>query len=328
MGKLSLATVADGLDAMLNGQMTAQGRIAAHLVAAAEAAGRDAACVIETLDAVVQTTVLDELWITDEEGFAYLTTVRDDDGALVRFQFYADPEAQPQASKFYRLLSSAIDSDDVVTQAAQVREIDWDIYKYVGVCGVDRQRIVQVGSTLAFEEQGLLSNTYASPVMTAVLAAFGERDLLRATYTDRLEEVRAVHTGILAKQLAVQATLVEHFLEGAEAAGWSAKEVTARLRRIVDAAPISEIHVADPSGRLTLSSLPAPLPLELPRAEDLGPIMKGSARVIDHPNAIMPGDVLTSQSVTAYFEASARIVQVRMLLGEDMILSPAFVLPD
>ena len=50
---------------------------------------------------------------------------------------------QPQASAFYPLLSSPADSDDVVAQEARVREIDNEIFKYVGVSGVDRPGIVQ-----------------------------------------------------------------------------------------------------------------------------------------------------------------------------------------
>ena len=57
---------------------TAQARIAAHLVAAAEAAGQDPPRIIETLDAIVASTVLDEFWITDSVGFSYLTNVRDE----------------------------------------------------------------------------------------------------------------------------------------------------------------------------------------------------------------------------------------------------------
>ena len=51
---------------------------------------------------------------------------------LVPFRFEADPAVQPQASKFYVLLESDIDDDDFITQPAQVREIDQEVYKYVG----------------------------------------------------------------------------------------------------------------------------------------------------------------------------------------------------
>ena len=103
-----------------------------------------------------------------------------------------------------------------MTQSAQVREIDHEIYKYVGVSGVDRNRIVQVGNAPAFDEQDVLSNAYTSPVMTAVMAAFGEPELLRNTYTSRLVEIDIVLEGILGQQMIVQATLVDYFIADAE----------------------------------------------------------------------------------------------------------------
>ena len=87
IGGISLANIARTLDATLNDQMVAQARIAAHLVAAAEEAGQDPPRIIETLDAIVANTVLDEFWITDSVGFSYLTNVRDETGELVPFRF-------------------------------------------------------------------------------------------------------------------------------------------------------------------------------------------------------------------------------------------------
>ena len=226
MSDISLADVARALDAMLDDQMTGQARIAAHLVAAAEAAGHGAGRVIETLTEVVSTTVLDECWITDGEGLAYITTVRNADGAPVPFRFSPDPEVQPQASAFHPLLSSDPESDDVVAQGAQVREIDNEVFKYVGVAGVDRRRIVQVGNALAFEEQALQSGVYTSPVMTAVLAAFSEPDLLASARTSEYAEIGSVFEGLLGQQMIVQATLVACFVAAAEAAAWSAGRST------------------------------------------------------------------------------------------------------
>ena len=101
MGEISLANVARTLDATLDGPMTAQARIAAYLVEAAEAAGYDPPRINSILDQITQETVLDEFWITDEEGFSYLTNVRDAAGVRVPFRFDPDPAVQPQASKFY-----------------------------------------------------------------------------------------------------------------------------------------------------------------------------------------------------------------------------------
>ena len=118
MDKISLADVAHALDAMIDLQMTVQARITAHLIAAAEAAWHNAARLIATLDDIAAKTVVDEFWITDEQGVVYVTNVRDARGALVPFRFDPDPAVQPQASAFHVLLSSSVDKDDVVMQAA------------------------------------------------------------------------------------------------------------------------------------------------------------------------------------------------------------------
>ena len=328
MDKISLANVARALDSMLDGKMTAQARIAAHLVAAAEAAGHDSARVIETLDAIAAKTVLDEVWITDEQGFAYLTNVRDETGALVPFRFNPDPAVQPQASQFYVLLASPLDSDDVITQLAQVREIDQEIYKYVGVSGVDRHRTVQVGNALAFEEQGVMSNTYTSPVMTAVLAAFGEPEMLSNAYTSRLDEIRTVFEGILGKQMIVQATLVDYFVAVAEEDGWSREEINSRLRRIVNSTPIGEIHIVALSGDAVYTALLSPLagnsPAGLLGAEDLGPLVDGTKQVVDHPTAPRASDGTIYKYVTVASTNSPRFVQVGLPIEGSSLVSPRF----
>ena len=285
MGKISLATIARTLDTMLDAQMAAQARIAAHLVAAAEAAAHEASRVIETLDAIVESTVLDEIWITDEKGVACLTTVRDEAGALLPFRFDPDPTVQPQASTFYALLASPPDSDgDAVTQPAQVREIDHEIYKYVGVSGVDQHRIVQVGNAPAFDEQDVLNNAYTSPVMTAVMAAFGEPELLSNTYTSRLAEIKIVLDSILGQQMIVQATLV-------------------------GSTTIGEIHVVTLGGEAVYTSVgsspPSHLLAGLPRGDDRVPLTQ-----VVHDIAPRSSDGAVYKYVTVASANSPRWVQV------------------
>ena len=324
MDKISLADVAHALDAMIDSQMTAQARITAHLVAAAEAAGHDAARLIATLDDVAANTVVDEFWITDEQGVAYVTTVRDDSGALVPFRFDPDPAVQPQASAFYVLLASSVDSDDVVTQEAQVREIDHGVYKYAGVSGVDRQRIVQVGNGLAFEEQVSQSNAYASPVMTSVLAAFDVPELLSDTYTSEFDEIRPIFEEILGQQMVVQATLVDRFAAAAEEAGWSADGINGRLRRIVRSSPIGEIHIVGRNGDVLYTSL-QPLPDELPDAGDLGPLMDGSQPALDQTTAPRASDGAVYKHVAIAAAGSPRLVQVGLPVADNSPVSPRFV---
>ncbi len=291
MGEISLANIARTLDATLDDQMTAQARIAAHLVAAAEAAGQDPPRIIRTLEAVVANTVLDEFWITDEQGYSYLTNVRDDAGALVPFRFDPDPAVQPQASKFYVLLGAPLGSEEVITQPAQVREIDQQVYKYVGVGGVDKPRIVQVGNALAFGEQEILSNTYTS---------------LRA-------DVSAVIEGILDQHMAVEATLLDYFVAAAEEAGWSTNEIDGRLRRIADSTAIGEIRIGDAGGAAVYASLPPPVAggaAAFPHLDALAPLLDGSERVVQHPTAPRVSDGTVYKYVTVASADSPRVVQV------------------
>ena len=290
MGEISLANVARTLDATLDDQMTAQARIAAHLVAAAEAAGQDPPRIIETLDAIVANTVLDEFWITDSVGFSYLTNVRDENGALVPFRFDPDPTVQPQASKFYVLLGS--DVDDVITQPAQVREIDQEVYKYVGVGGVDQDRIVQIGNALVFGEQEILTNVYAT----------------------QRADVSAVVEGIIGQQMLVQATIVGHFAAAAEEAGWSAEEIDGRLRRIVGSTVIGEIRVVNPDGTVAFSSLLPPLTGapsgSVPHAGELSPLLEGTERSLELATASRAADGAVYKYVAVAGAGSPRVVQV------------------
>ena len=290
MGEISLANVARTLDATLDGQMLAQARIAAHLVAAAEEAGYDAPRTIRILDSIIGETVLDEFWITDESAFSYLTNVRDDRGELVPFQFNPDPAVQPQASLFYVLLDG-IDDDDVITQPAQVREIDNEVYKYVGVGGVDKPRIVQVGNAIVF----------------------GDQEILTSGYTSQRADVSAIIEGILGQQMAAQATMLERFIGAAEAAGWTRDDIEFRLRRLVTTTIIGEVRVADANNVPLYSSL---LPsaaggadAALVRPEDLGELVE-APDVVEHPTAARPSDGALYKYVTAATGESGRRVQV------------------
>jgi hypothetical protein len=60
----------------------------------------------------------------------------------VNFTFEADPAKQPQASAFWPLITGG---KEIVIQGARKREIDDQVFLYVGVAGVDKPRIVQVG---------------------------------------------------------------------------------------------------------------------------------------------------------------------------------------
>ena len=286
MGEISVANVARTLDATLDPQMIAQARIAAHLTAAAEEAGWNAPRIIRVLDGIVAETVLDEFWITDETAYSYLTNVRDERGELVPFQFSADPAVQPQASKFYVLLLG--DDGDVITQPAQVREIDNQVYKYVGVGGVDKQRIVQVGNGIVFSDQ----------------------EILTSRYTSERADVSAIIEGILGQQMAAQATMLERFITAAEAAEWTRDDIEFRLRRIATTTVIGEIRVADANNVPLYSSLLPPAAAALVRPGDLDELTADSRGVVEHPTAARPSDGALYKYVTVATGDAGRRVQV------------------
>jgi len=118
-------------------QMVVEARIAANLVSVAEGRAKMSPPEIQSLlRDITDNSVLSEFWITDEKGEAYLTNTG------VQFTFSPDPREQPQAHIFYQLLGQKNGS---VIQEARKREIDPRIFKYVGVSGVDKPRIVQLG---------------------------------------------------------------------------------------------------------------------------------------------------------------------------------------
>jgi hypothetical protein len=116
--------------------MVGEALLAAHFVALAEKAGMAPSEIDTILKGISQRSAIQEFWITDSAGHAYLTNTG------VDFTFSPDSAKQPQASAFWPLIDG---SKDVVIQEARKREIDDQVFKYVAVAGVDKRRIVQVG---------------------------------------------------------------------------------------------------------------------------------------------------------------------------------------
>jgi hypothetical protein len=117
--------------------MVGEALLAAHFVALAEKSGLKPAEINATLKNIAEKSAVQEFWITDSAGHAYLTNTGID------FTFTPDAAKQPQASAFWPLITGG---EKIVIQAARKREIDNRVFKYVGVAGVDKPRIVQVGS--------------------------------------------------------------------------------------------------------------------------------------------------------------------------------------
>jgi hypothetical protein len=127
---------AEDLEDIVGQHMVAEALLAAHLVAVAGKAGLGNEEIRAILKDVADNSAIDEFWITDPEGHAVLANRE------FSFTFSPDPAKQPQASAFWPLLTG---EQKVVIQKAEKREVDDEIYKYVGVAGIDMPRIVQVG---------------------------------------------------------------------------------------------------------------------------------------------------------------------------------------
>jgi adenylate cyclase len=131
---------AAGCEDTIARHMIGEAMLAAQFVAAAEKNGMTAEGINGILKDIAGKSAIEEFWITDSSGHAYLTNTGID------FTFSSDAAKQPQASAFWPLITGA---KKVVIQNARKREIDNKIFKYVGVAGVDKPRIVQVGVSAA-----------------------------------------------------------------------------------------------------------------------------------------------------------------------------------
>jgi hypothetical protein len=123
-------------EGLIAGHMVAEALLVAHLVASAEKAGMKKDDIDAILKSVAEKSSVQEFWITDSSGRVSFTNTGID------FTFSADRAKQPQASVFWPLLSG---DKKIVVQESRKREIDDRVFKYVGVAGVDKPRIVQVG---------------------------------------------------------------------------------------------------------------------------------------------------------------------------------------
>lgn len=173
-------------------QMVVEATIAAHMVAIAEQAGLSPDEINAHLVAITETTVLSEFWITDSWGHAYLHNL-----AGVDFTFSPDAQEQPQASVFWPLITGA---KKVVIQEARQREIDIEIFKYVGVAGIDQPRIVQVGYNAAMLND--LRQQVSLERLVAALVAGGDVEAIRVVDSETTTLIFSESPGIDSATLA------------------------------------------------------------------------------------------------------------------------------
>lgn len=200
-------TINSNLEIAIGEQMIVEATLAAHFVAIAEQAGITTAEINSRLKSIADNSVLTEFWITDENGNAYLTNEN------FGFSFNPDPKVQPQAYVFWDLITGR---QNVVNQSAQKREVDNHIFKYVGVAGIDKPRIVQVG----INADELVTN---SNIETEV-----------------------------GKHMVVEALIAAHLADVAEKAGLTTSEINSHLRIIASGTVLDEFWITDSQGHAYL----------------------------------------------------------------------------
>ena len=123
--------------AIISNHMVAEAMLTARYIDAALKAGMTADEINAALSGIADQSAISEFWISDSDGRVEFTNV-----SGIEFAFPTDPNAGTQAAPFADLLNG---SETVVVQDFQPREADSAVFKYVGVAGVDKPRIVQVG---------------------------------------------------------------------------------------------------------------------------------------------------------------------------------------
>ena len=133
---------ASAADDAVSKHMVAQAMLTAHFVAAALKAGMSKGEINAALTKVAAGSAISEFWVSDEKGRIEFTNIPG-----MSFKFPTDPAGKSQAALRSRRLLNG--SKTVVVQGFQAREFDGKMFKYVGVAGVDKRRIVQVGVSQA-----------------------------------------------------------------------------------------------------------------------------------------------------------------------------------
>ena len=124
-------------DKLISGHMVAQAMLAAYFIDAAFKANVSKEQINAALKTIAVNSAISEFWISDENGKIDFTNFPEID-----FTFPMDPSGTSQADPFAALIGG---DSNVVVQDYMERELDRKLYKYVGVAGIDKSRIVQVG---------------------------------------------------------------------------------------------------------------------------------------------------------------------------------------
>ena len=138
---LNGVTVAGGVlqstEGLVSKHMVAEAMLTSQFIDAALRAGMSQDEINAVLTKITEQSIISEIWVSDEGGNIEFSNFPD-----VNFNFPTDSSSYSQAFPFTALLDG---SESVVVQGLMERELDGKSYKYVGVSGTDKSRIVQIG---------------------------------------------------------------------------------------------------------------------------------------------------------------------------------------
>lgn len=143
-------TVEVGTEEMAAKHLIVSARILSNYVAVAESCKIPATTINDRLRNMVNPDLLGEVLISDQLGKTTFSNLPED-----RLKNQIDPLKDHEAEAFWPLLKASKDMS--ITQPLNRRNRDGRLFKYVGVPGVDRPRIVQV--SMAGDDLKELQNT-------------------------------------------------------------------------------------------------------------------------------------------------------------------------
>jgi HAMP domain-containing protein len=267
-------------------QMITEATISAHFVDAAEQAGWTADEINAHLKQIVAGTTLSEFWITDENGHAYLRTAQDID-----FTFDPDPVRNPQSYIFYDLITG---KQSVIVQAATRRDYDGKTFKYVGVAGIDKPRIVQVGYEAGLLER--LNQPASLSRLSHELVAGGDIRAIRVVDQGLETQVFEASPGINRDMTALDRQMLKNVVEQ----GLNQAYVEDRFLKVIE--PIWGTDSNAPAGGAVIAYLPT----DRLQAAIQREIFSASLAALVILLAGMAGSVFMSQLVTRPVESFQR----------------------
>lgn len=139
----------------------------------------------QDLKTIAKRANIDEIWSTDDKGNTTITSI----APTIDFNFGSDPNGQ--AAVYMKLIDG---TETKITQPAQKRDVDNEVYKFVGVGGWQQPQIVQVarnGQDLVKLEQAIGVTSYINKMKdhlgdSVLYAAVARQDgtIIHATHQE------------------------------------------------------------------------------------------------------------------------------------------------